>query len=518
MNPTPMPPGEAVAPTRWIGLILGPLAAALLSLLLPEGTVNQAGELVGGLTHAGRLTVAVGAWLSIWWLTEAIPIEAAGLLPLAVFPVLGVASIRDTAAPYANEVIFLFMGGLFLGAALERWGLHKRIALRVMLLVGARPDRLVGGIMLATALISMWVSNTATAVMMLPIAVSVVRLIVEHASRTPGTQDDLHAKRFAVAAMLAVAYGASIGGVATIIGTPPNGVLAAFVKDRYADEISFAEWLKVGLPLVAFVLPVAWLLLTRVLFPMKLAETPDARALLLRELRELGPMSRGEWLILAIFSATALAWIFRVPLAEALGLTRPRPGRPPETLLSDAGIAIASALLMFAIPVDRARGVFLLDWKSAGRVPWGVLLLFGGGLSLADAVEANRVDDAIATLLGGLAGVHPVLIILAVTTAAVFISEIGSNTAVVTTFLPIVAVVAAKLGIHPYLLAFPVTIAASYAFMMPSGTPPNALVFSSGYLHVRDMVKAGFWLNLISIAAITALFTLAGSWLLGIDA
>lgn len=511
------PAGDGPAPlTRRLGLVLGPVVAALLYLLLPAGTVNTAGELVGGLTPGGRLTVAVGAWLALWWLSEAIPIEAAGLLPLAVFPVLGIASMREAAAPYANEVIFLFMGGLFLGAALERWGLHKRIALRIVLLAGTRPDRLVGGIMLATALISAWVSNTATAVMMLPIAVGVVRLVFERASLSPGSEDDAAARRFAVAAMLAVAYGASIGGVATIIGTPPNGVLVAFVKERYGDEVGFAEWLWIGVPLAALMLPVSWLLLTRVLFRMNLPEAPGAREHLRRELAELGPVGRGEWWVLGVFVSAALAWIFRVPLAELLGLVRPREGRAPEILLTDAGIAIAAALVMFAIPVDAKRGVFVLDWKTAGRIPWGVLLLFGGGLSLADAVEANRVDDAIASLLGGLAGVHPLLIILAVTTAAVFISEIGSNTAVVTTFLPIVAAVAAKLGVHPYLLAFPVALGASYAFMMPSGTPPNALVFSSGYLHVKDMVRAGFWHNLVSVVLISAMFYLAGAWLLGL--
>ncbi|MBM4107336.1 MAG: SLC13/DASS family transporter [Phycisphaerae bacterium] len=496
---------------RWLGLLLGPLSALALWLVLPSAELDGAGQLVAGLTPEGRLTIAAGAWLAAWWLTEAIPIEAAGLLPLALFPVLGVATMRQAAAPFANEVIFLFMGGMLLGAGLERWGLHRRIALSIMLAVGTRPDRLIAGIMLATAFISMWVSNTATAVMMLPIAASVVRLVIDRSSAS-----DLQRHHFGSAAMLAVAYSASIGGVATLIGTPPNGVMAAFIKEQYGESISFARWLGVGLPTVIVLLPAAWLLLTRALFRLPRDPLPDAAGMLHADLAALGPMGRGERSVLIVFACAALAWIFREPLSLALGLYTPRAGRKPDLWLTDAGIAIIAALTLFVLPAGRRTPV--LDWATASRIPWGVLLLFGGGLSLADAVTTHGVDEAIGRIFQGLAGVHPIIIVLAVTAVVVFVTEIGSNTAVTTTFLPVVAAVALKLGVPPYPLAVAVALSASCAFMMPSGTPPNALVFSAGHLRVHEMVKAGFWLNLVSIATITGVaYWLVGLFLGGLD-
>jgi sodium-dependent dicarboxylate transporter 2/3/5 len=485
-----------------LGLILGPLSAAVLYLVLPEARVDESGQLIAGLTREGRLTVAAGAWLAAWWLTEAIPIEAAGLLPLALFPLLGVATMRQAAAPFANEVIFLFMGGMLLGAGLERWNLHKRIALMIMLAAGTRPDRLIAGIMIAAAFISMWVSNTATAVMMLPIAAGVVRLMIDR-SAAP----DLERRHFGSAAMLAVAYGASIGGVATLIGTPPNGVMAAFVKERYDDSIGFARWMGVGLPTMLVLLPVAWVLLTRSVFRLPRSPLPDAAGLLRAELAALGPMSRGERSVLLVFAAAAIAWIFREPISLALGLYTPRDGRGPDLWLTDAGIAVIAALTLFILPAGKR--VPVLDWRAASRIPWGVLLLFGGGLSLAEAVTTHGVDEAIGRAFHGLAGLHPIVIVLSVTAVVIFVTEIGSNTAVTTTFLPVVAALSSRLDLPPYPLLLAVALSASCAFMMPGGTPPNALVFSAGHLRVHEMVKAGFWLNLAAIAVITAV-----AWLL----
>jgi sodium-dependent dicarboxylate transporter 2/3/5 len=493
---------------RWAGLVLGPSAALIVYLLLPEARFDESGHLAAGLTREGRLTLAAGTWLAAWWLTEAIPIQAAGLLPLALFPLLGVASMRQAAAPYANEVIFLFLGGLILGAALERWGLHKRIALSILLAVGTRPDRLVGGIMVSTAFVSMWVSNTATAVMMLPIAASVVRLVLERDGRP-----DPRGRDFAVAALLAVAYAASIGGVATLIGTPPNGVLAAFVREHYGQTVSFARWLGVGLPTVLILLPVTWLLLTRVLFRLPRGPVTDAADLLRAQQAALGPMSRGERWVLIVFVAAALAWIFRVPLSLGLGLYTSREGRGPEPWLTDAGIAVIAALALFILPADGGRPV--LDWSSASRIPWGVLLLFGGGLSLADAVTTHRVDLALGRAFEGLGGVPPMVVLLAVSAVVVFVTEVGSNTAVTTTLLPVAAAVALRLGLEPYPLAVAVALSASCAFMMPSGTPPNALVFSAGHLRVHHMVRAGWWLNLAAIAAISAVAWLLAPLVLG---
>jgi sodium-dependent dicarboxylate transporter 2/3/5 len=489
-----------------LGLFLGPLAAIAIYFLLPPPQLDSAGLTISGLSHAGRMTLAIGAWLAVWWISEAIPIEAAALLPLVAFPLAGVTNMKSAAAPYADEVVFLFLGGMMIGAALERWGLHRRVALLTMLALGTRPAMLIAGLLAATALLSMWVSNTAAAVMMLPIANGVVNLV--HARNDSGPHPHpKQAKNFAVAAMLAVAYGASIGGVATLVGTPPNGVLAAFMRQSFSDSLTFGEYLKIGLPTALLVLPVAWALLL-LLHPMRGLHAEGAHHLLRADLRALGPVSRGEWTVLLVFAFASFLWIFREPVAMALHLFRDRPGAPPgakpEILLTDAGIAIGAALLLFLIPVHAKQRVFALDWKTVGALPWGILLLFGGGLSLAAAIEANRVDVFLASAFNALQGLHPFVLLLITAALAVFASEIGSNTAVATVLLPIVATAAPALGIRPELLCFAVSFGVSLAFMMPSGTPPNALAFTSGHLRVPDMARAGLALNLASIAIIAA--------------
>ncbi|MFN0133980.1 MAG: SLC13 family permease [Phycisphaerales bacterium] len=494
--------GESLGWVRWIGLALGPMVAAALYVALPTE----------GLSPGGRRTLAAGAWLAIWWLTEALPIEATALVPLAMFPLLGVATMRATAAPYAEEVIFLFLGGLLLGAAMERWGLHKRLALWTILAVGTRPRMLVGGAMLATAVISMWVSNTATAVMMLPIGMSVTALVGERLRAHAGPSDR-SAEHFAKSMMLGIAYAATIGGIATVIGTPPNTVAASFIRQTYGVEIGFVGWLKIGLPIMLVFLPATWFVLVGVVYRFRSEAMPGVRSLIRAELDQLGPMSRGEVATLVVFVLAAVAWVVRVPLSDAIW---PRLGKG-EVVLTDSGIAIVAALALFMIPVDRKRGVFVLDWASASRVPWGVLLLFGGGLTLAAAISANGVDKFIGAQFDGLSGVHPLLIVLALTTVVVFTTEVGSNTAVVNIFLPICAAVAPALGVHPYMLILPTAIAASYAFMMPMGTPPNALVFASGHLRIMDMARAGFLLNLLSIGVITLFMYFAAPALLGFE-
>lgn len=508
---TPLPNAPAIPPTRLIGLVLGPVIAAIIFFILPAEQRDAAGQLVGGLSNSGRATLAVGGWLAIWWITEAMPIEAAAMLPLALFPIAGVASMKAAAAPYADEVVFLFLGGMLLGAAMERWNLHRRIALLVMLSVGTRPALLVGGLLFATAILSMWVSNTAAAIMMLPIAVGVIRLAHDRHLAAGGAidpdasaGDSSPARRFAVAAVLAVAYGASIGGVGTLVGTPPNGVLAGFLRTRFDDTLTFGEYFRLGFPVMLVVLPIAWALLL-VLHPVRGMKLEGAEQLLRSELRGLGPVSRGEWSVITVAGLASFAWIFREPLAAALGLVRARAGGgKPEVLLTDAGIAIFAAMLLFLIPVGIRRGEFALDWKTASRIPWGVLLLFGGGLSLAAAIEANGVDRYLAGMFQGLAGWPPLAVVLVTAAAAVFFSEIGSNTAVATVMLPVVATAAPVVGVHPYVLCFAVSFGVSLAFMMPSGTPPNALAFTTGHLRVRHMVRAGILLNLACILLITA--------------
>jgi sodium-dependent dicarboxylate transporter 2/3/5 len=416
--------------------------------------------------------------------------------------------MEATAAPYADPVIFLFLGGVMLGAAMERWCLHRRLALLTMLAVGTRPAQLVGGIMLATAAISMWVSNTATAVMMLPIGMSLVQFASGRGQS---------AANFAKCMMLGIAYAATIGGIGTVIGTPPNAVAMGFIERRYGVEIGFWGWLKIGLPILIVFLPLAWLCLVKLVFPCPAAAVSGARALIQQELRALGPPSRGEALTGVVFILAAVAWVLRQPLAGMLGLVDRPAGAPAEYLLTDAGIAMIAALLLFTIPVDARSRTFLLEWKDAARLPWGVLILLGGGLTLAAAFGANGVDRYIGAGFKALSGL-PVLAVVGIVTAiVVFTTEFGSNTAVVNIFLPIVAAAAVDLGVHPYLLIFPTALAASYAFMMPMGTPPNALAFASGHLRVPDMAKAGFLLNLLSILVITLFIYYAAPVLLGFD-
>jgi len=478
-----------------VGLLLGPLVAVAVYLLLPEARTNGAGEVVVGLSPAGRGTAAVGALMAVWWLTEALPLAATALVPLALFPLVGAADIRSAAAPFASDLIFLFMGGFMLGLAMERWGLHRRIALITILLVGSSPRRLVAGFMLATAVMSMWVSNTATAIMMLPIATSVIGLLE---SRLPEDQRR-HIPSFSVCVLLAVAYAASIGGVGTLIGTPPNLVLATFAKDSLDVEIGMARWLWVGLPMVAIFLPVAWVYLTRVAYPVRIPRIEGGRGLIRGELHHLGSLKRGELNVLVVFLVTATLWITRRWVQEIPGLGG----------LSDAGIAIAAAIALFVIPVHWPSRTQTLDWETARRLPWGVLLLFGGGLSLASAIKANGVDAFLGMQFGVLEGFPKLVVVLAVTAMVIFLTELTSNTAVTTALLPVLAAAAVGLGVEPMSLCVPAALAASFAFMLPVATPPNAVVFGSGRVQIHQMIKAGFWLNLMGIGLVTAV----GHWL-----
>jgi len=486
---------------RRIGLFAGPLLALFVFTVLPESYLGPSGVLVP-FTMAGRTTLAIMAWMATWWLTEAIDIPATALLPLAVFPLAGVADMKATAAPYAHPLIYLFLGGFLIARAMQHWGLGERIALRTLLLAGSSPDRMIAGFMAVTAVLSMFVSNTATTAMMVPIAISVIRLVK---SSTPdGTED--WGGNFAVCLMLGIAYSASVGGIGTIIGTPPNALLVGFLSDSIAEpyrmEIGFAGWLRFGLPVTAVFLPIIWFGLTRLLYPVKIRSIPGGRQLMAGKLRELGPASRGERLTLVIFFCCALLWILR-PLLTGL---------PLLTRLSDPGIAMAGAIALFVLPVDLRRRVFVLNWKTAKQIPWGVLVLFGGGLSLAAAVQANGVADFLGSLMGALPRLPDVVLILAVTTLVIFLTELTSNTATTATLLPVLAAVAPGLDIHPYMLIFPATLAASCAFMMPVATPPNAIVFSSGYVTLPQMCRAGIWLNVAGIL----LVTLFASFLLGI--
>ncbi len=470
---TPEPYGRR----KRIGLALGPVLFVLM-LVVPSPE---------GLSAAGWHTAAVAVLMAAWWISEALPIPATSLLPLVLFPLLGAGTIRETAAPYANPLIFLFLGGFLIATAMQRWGLHKRIALRIIRLVGTGPRALVAGFMLASAFLSMWVSNTATAMMMLPIGLSVVQLAEETEA-----ENTAHAS-FALALLLGIAYGCNIGGMATLIGTPPNALLAGFIEEQYGRTISFVNWLAVGLPLVAVGLPLTYLILTRVAFPLRMAALPGGQALIEAGLAQLGRMSRGERWVALVFALTALLWIVR-PLLEDL-----LPG------LSDAGIAMAGGLILFVIPVDLKNGVFVHSWATAQRLPWGTLLLFGGGLSLASAFVRTELATWIGETLEALAFLPILLAVLIVVTVIVFLTALTSNTATTAAFLPVLAALALGIGQNPLLLAIPAVLGASCAFMLPVATPPNAIVYGSGRVSIPQMSRVGLLLNLLFLVLITVL-------------
>lgn len=464
-----------------IGLLAG-LALFVIVLLLPP---------VPGLRPEGQSVAAVATLMAIWWMTEAIPLPATALLPIVLFPLLGVMPTGSATAPYANELIFLFMGGFLIALAMQRWGLHRRIALNIVRRVGTSPRRLVLGFMLATGFLSMWISNTATSVMMLPIGIAILALLEEE-SGPLGT-----------ALMLAIAYAASIGGVATLIGTPPNAILAAAASEMLGRSIGFAEWMAVGLPLAAVMLLITWVLLVRVLFPLAAGSLGQAEAarLVAGEHAALGSMSRGEKAVAVVFTCTAVAWVIRAP-KEIAGVEIPGINTL-FPLVSDAMIAVAGALVLFVIPVSLRRRTFALDWDWAVRIPWGVLILFGGGLSLAAGFEETGLAAWIGLQVGGLQALPPILVFAAVATLFVFLTELTSNTATATMGMPIMAGVASGLATDPLGLMATAALASSMAFMLPVATPPNAVVFGSGRVSIREMMRAGLWLNLLSIALVT---------------
>ncbi len=483
----------------WSGFIAGPLLAVLCYALLPDASA-------GGMGHAGRATTAIGVWMAIWWMTEAIPLPVTALIPAIAFPLAGVQSLAHALRPYASEIVFLFMGGFMLGLAMQRWNLHRRIALSIVCHVGTGPQRLVAGFMLATAGLSMWISNTATAVMLLPVGVSVIELLRRQLADTAHA-DQREIDNLATCLMLGIAYGASIGGLGTLIGSPPNLVLANYARAELGIEITMLDWMKIGLPLVAVMLPLVWLYLTRYAYPSSLTIPSTVSEHLRSELASLGPMSRGERTVLIVFSTTALAWMLRPQLVSWTGVAA----------ISDTLIAMGGALTLFLLPIDWRRRVFALDWETAVKLPWGILLLFGGGLSLAAAISTNGVDAWLASGFDRLSGLRMLWVLLVTTTIIVFLTELSSNTATANTFIPILSAAAVGLGIEPMPVLFAAALAASCAFMLPVATPPNAIVFASGMVSVGQMARAGLALNLMAIVLIASIILALGQWLLPIQ-
>lgn len=465
-----------------IGLPLGPLLA--LGLLMMDGPAGLAPDAWG--------VVALVAWMATWWVLEPVPIAATALLPVAVLPLLGVSPINDVAAPYANPLIFLFLGGFMLAEAIQRWGLHRRIAMLVLRFSGHRPDRLVGGFMIATAWLSMWVSNTATAALMVPIGLSVL-VMLERQGRGEGSH------RLELSLLLGIAMAANIGGMGTLIGTPPNALLAGFMADNYGIQIGFLQWMLVAFPPAALLLVLAWWLLTRHVYPLDRDALPGVAEMLQEQTHDLGRVTRPEQRVAIIFTLVATAWVTR-PLLEAWF----------NVALSDAGIAVMGALLLFMVPARWRQRQFLMDWESAKNLPWGVLIMVGGGLSLGNAIEGSGLAAGIAEALGAF-GTWPVWALIGLVILVVMMmSHVTSNTATAAAMLPLTAALTVSLGASPLLLSVPVAMAASCAFMLPVATPPNAVVFASGRFNVVEMVRAGAPVGLAAIIVIgLAIFLLA---------
>ena len=470
---------------------------ALFALILFAGPAD--------LSPAARRTLAVAAWMVIWWITECAPIIATSILPLALFPILGIASTREAAAPYANELVFLFLAGFLLAAALEHWESHVRIAYRLVLTVGLSGHRVVLGIMLATGCISMWISNTATAAMMYPIAIAIGGLFPE----------DRGGSNTRTSLMLGVAYAASIGGMATLIGTPPNLVVAGAMRELTGKGISFVQFMSLGLPITLLLLPLCWLLLVFVAFPGQPRLETDAGDLLRSRLARLGKIRGGEARVLLIFALTALAWVVR-ERKELGGITLPGlvdlfPG------LSDTAIGVAAAVLLFLVPATTLDGKRrpLLTWAEARRIPWDVLLFFGGGLTLAQAVETHGLTTWIGSGLDRLQGLPPWLIFLGLATTVLLLSELASNLAVATMVMPIAAALGHTVGQAPAVLMLVAGFAASTGFALPIATPPNTIVFGSGMVTARQMARAGILLDVVSVVVIVVVVVLLGPLVLG---
>jgi len=474
--------------SKQVGLVSGPLVFILvLTSFHPQDLSPEANAIL-----------ASTLWVAIWWITEAIPIAVTALLPIILFPLTGGLDLASTTAAFGHRYIFLYMGGFIIAIAIERWNLHKRIALNTINLIGTNVSSMILGFMIATAFLSMWISNTATSVMMLPIGMAIVTQLRDN----PATKEDEQAV-FGKALMLAIAYSASIGGMATLIGTPPNLVLAGIVQESYNIEITFSRWIMFGLPISILLLFISWQYLVRVAFKIQKQTFPGGKREILDQLVKLGPLSFEEKMVLGVFSLTAVAWISR-----SFVLKHFIPG------IDDTIIAMIGAILLFLLPASKDKGGKLIDWESAVKLPWGIILLFGGGLAIANGFQESGLAVWIGQQMTLLEGAALILILLVLITSVNFLTEITSNLATTAMILPVLAAMAVTINVHPYILMVGATVAASCAFMLPVATPPNAVVFGSGYLTIPDMMRSGIGLNLISILLLTLItyFVLPALW------
>tara|TARA_R110002074_G_scaffold197610_3_gene364705 strand:- start:12870 stop:14339 length:1470 start_codon:yes stop_codon:yes gene_type:complete len=478
--------------TKLLGLVLGPVSFFLILFFFhPEGLSEQA-----------NAVLASTIWIAIWWITEAIPIAVTALLPIILFPLSGGLDLSATSGSFGHKYVFLYMGGFIIAIAIEKWNLHRRIALNIISLIGSDVRKIILGFMVATAFLSMWISNTATAVMMLPIGLAIIKQLQDN----PDTIEDEN-QTFGKALMLAIAYSASIGGLATLIGTPPNLVLAGVVLDTYGYEITFMQWFIFGLPISVILIFICWKYLTKYAFTFKQKTFPGGKEEIKRLLSKLGKISYEEKVVAFVFALTAFCWITRSFLLQKI-----LPG------LDDTIIAIFFAIVLFLIP-SKKKGEQLINWEEAVKMPWGIILLFGGGMALAKGFEESGLATWIGSQMTSLSGL-PILVLVLVLIAAVnFLTEITSNLATTAMLLPVLAPMALTIDVHPFVLMVGAAVAASCAFMLPVATPPNAVVFGSGYLRIPDMVSKGFFMNIISIIILTffVYFVLPELWDISID-
>ena len=462
-----------------VGLLLGPVFFLIINIL-PFELVSSSGDKV----------ISVALWMITWWITEAVSISVTALLPLLLFPLLKVMPMNEVGSNYGSPIIFLFFGGFVMALALEKVNLHKRIALSIIKLTGTTPKKVVLGFMIATGLLSMWISNTASTVVMLPIALSVIQLLID--DEDGFTKND---KNFAVSVMLGIAFSANAGGIATIIGTPPNSVLIGFLENEYNIEISFLEWMSIGLPFSLIMISVVYLVLVEFMYPNKNLKFKASQEVIHTELKKLGKISKREKFVLLVFACAIFLWIFRAVINKVF----------PELKLTDTMISVFAALAIFAVPFNFKKGDFILNWKDTEKLSWGILILFGGGLALAKGMSSSgivdQVSSAIASYNLGVFLTGSILIFL-----MLFMTELMSNVALVAVLAPVVAGIALGLNIPIVNLLVPVTIASSCAFMLPMATPPNAIVFASGYVKVKDMMKTGLILNCLAVLLLVVIF------------
>lgn len=465
--------------SKKVGLLLGPVLFSLI-LLLPFDLLSESGDRV----------IAVALWMVCWWITESVSISVTALLPLLLFPILNVMGIEEVGANYGSPIIFLFFGGFVLALALEKVNLHKRIALNIIKLTGTTPNKVVLGFMIATASLSMWISNTASTVVMLPIALSVISLLIYDADGF--TKGD---RNFALSVMLGIAFSANAGGIATVIGTPPNSVLIGLLENEYNIEISFLKWMTIGLPFSILLLFICYVVLVKWMYPSGTLKFNASKALIQQELEKLGPMSGKEKMVLAIFGITVFLWIFRTVIN----------GIFPVLGLSDTVISMMGALALFTIPFNLRKADFILGWEDTEKLAWGILILFGGGLALANGMSVSGIVDTVSNAIAN-ADISVLVAASLLILLMLFMTELMSNVALIAVLAPVVAGIAIGLEIPMLYLLIPVTIASSCAFMLPMATPPNAIVFASGYIRVHQMAKAGVVLNFISVILLILMF------------